>query len=143
MSETTDLLAQLDEARDALIARVRAAPPEALKQRPPDGAWSIVENVRHLIYAEDRHLGRLFVPGHAYSPVGQHNNGKPHRNGVGTRPTDDLDEVLAAWDAVHVGVRDAIPANEDAERALERNLGHLRTHVRVIDRLLAAQSSEG
>ena len=53
---------------------------------------------------------------------------------AGTR--DDL-LVLAAWDEIHAAIRLDAVEREQAVRAVERNLHHLRIHVRYIDRTLA------
>jgi molybdenum-dependent DNA-binding transcriptional regulator ModE len=131
-----ELLDQIDEARERLYASVRARAPETLAQRPTPEAWSVVENVRHLLFAEQKHLGRLYAEGFAYSPIGLRMDGRQRSSGAGSQPTDDVEEVLAAWDVVHEEVREAVERADDAERALDRNLRHLRSHVRTIEKLL-------
>lgn len=131
-----DLLLPLDQARRALIGRLRAAPLDALTVRPAAGDWSVLEHVRHLLYAERRHFGRLLPKGFAWNPIGLPTGGVPRRTGAGTASTDDLEEVLAAWDEVHEAIRLDAVEREQAVRAVERNLLHLRIHVRYIDRTL-------
>ncbi len=131
-----DVLSPIDEARHSLYGRLRAVPPEALTRRTVPSDWSPLENVRHLLYAERRHFGRLLPQGSAWSPIGLPTGGGPRRTGAGTDSTDDLEEVLAAWDAVHAAIRlDDVPRDE-AERAVTRNLLHLRAHIRYIERAL-------
>ena len=137
-----ELLDQIDEARERLYASVRARAPETLAQRPTPEAWSVVENVRHLLFAEQKHLGRLYVEGFAYSPIGLRMDGRQRSSGAGSQPTDDVEEVLAAWDVVHEEVREAVERADDAERALDRNLRHLRSHVRTIEKLLDERDGE-
>jgi hypothetical protein len=49
------------------------------------------------------------------------------------------EEVLAAWEAVHADLRPSLQDDTaEVRRALERNLLHLRRHVKEIDRLLRA-----
>ncbi|MDA0352376.1 MAG: DinB family protein [Chloroflexi bacterium] len=141
MSQSTELLARIDQLRSGLYADLRARPRESLATRPTPEEWSIVENVRHLLYAEQLHLARSYLDDFAYSPIGMANNGRPRRSGVGTDPTTDLEQVLTAWDAVHEAVRGALDGAEDTERALGRNLAHLRTHVRTIGKLLARDAA--
>ncbi len=131
-----DLLMPLDQARRSLYVRLRAAPPEALTQRPASGDWTVLENVRHLLYAERRHFGRVLPKGFAWHPIGLPTGGVPRRTGAGTASTDDLAEVLAAWDEVHRAIRLDMVEREQAVRAVERNLLHLRIHVRYIERAL-------
>ena len=129
-------LGPIDEARRALYERLRAAPPEVLTTRPASGDWSVIENVRHLLYAERRHFGRLLPKGFAWDPIGLPTGGVPRRTGAGTASTDDLEEVLAAWDQVHGAIRLDAVEREQAIRAVERNLLHLRIHMRYIGRTL-------
>jgi uncharacterized damage-inducible protein DinB len=135
-TRSEELLGQIDEARKRLYATVRARAPETLAQRPTPEAWSVVENVRHLLFAEQKHLGRLYLEGFAYSPIGLRTDGLRRASGAGSQPTDDIEEVLAAWDAVHEEVRQALRGVADPSAALDRNLRHLRSHVRTIERLL-------
>ena len=140
MSERDELLGQIDELMAGLFERVRAEPAAALAVRPEPDVWSVIENVRHLLYAEERHVARICVDGFAYSATGMPTNGQPRRNGAGTESTDDLERVLSTWDTVHEQVRSALGSDGAAVRALERNLGHLRQHVRAIGRLLDAEA---
>ena len=126
-------LGPIDEARRSLYERLRAVPPATLTERPASGDWSVLENIRHLLYAERRHFGRLLPKGFAWSPIGLPTGGVPRRTGAGTGSTDDLEEVLVAWDEVHAAIRLDAVEREQAVRAVERNLHHLRIHVRYID----------
>lgn len=78
----------------------------------------------------------MLPKGFAWSPIGLPTGGEPRRTGAGTASTDDLEEVLAAWDAVHAAIRLDDAAPEEAERAVARNLLHMRAHVRYIERAL-------
>jgi hypothetical protein len=135
-----ELLRELDHARDELYALVRTETANRLSVRPDPGTWSVVENVRHLLYAEERHIARICVDGFAYSPIGMPTNGQPRRNGAGTEATDDLEQVLSRWDEVHEQVRSALGSDDAAVRALERNLVHFRQHLRAIRGLLDAEA---
>ena len=55
------------------------------------------------------------------------------------RPAD-VDEVLDAWETAHAATRELVRAHDTAavRTALERNLRHLRAHIKVIERLLRA-----
>jgi len=52
MSQASALLRPLDDRRQALLHALESLSPEALRARPADGAWSILEIVEHLVAAE-------------------------------------------------------------------------------------------
>jgi hypothetical protein len=129
--------------RERLRAMLRGMAPGLLAERPPSGKWSVVENVRHLIFAEESHLGR-FVPGvRTWSAVGLAPHNKAASMGsrmVGTNETTDIVAVFEAWDEVHARTCRAFQGGatltEAMERSFDRNLRHLRAHIKVIERLL-------
>ncbi len=57
-----DDLRAIEEERAALYVLVRATS-SSLVDRPEPGDWSAIENLRHLLYAEERHLLRRLTPG--------------------------------------------------------------------------------
>ncbi len=134
-----DDLRQIEEERAALYALVRAAA-SPLAARPASGEWSVIENLRHLLYAEERHLLRRLKPRFTWTAIGLPTRGIVKRSGAGSASSEDLEEVLAAWDATHqralAAIRDA-PAGFVPEGLAEGNLRHLRAHARTIRRLLA------
>lgn len=141
MSDVARSWSQLEEERTALCALLRAAAPDHLTRRPESGDWSAIENLRHLVFAEEKHFRPVLPRGSAWTPLGLPTGGRPNRRGAGTHTTEDLDEVLAAWDATHERSRVAVhgaPPGEPTDRMVDRNLGHLRAHVRTIRRLLEA-----
>jgi len=110
-----------------------------LAVRPESGEWSVLENLRHLLYAEERHLLRRLTPGFTWTPLGLPTAGIVKRSGAGSASSDDLEEVLAAWDATHfraVAALAAAPEDSVPADALNGNLRHLRAHVRTIRKLL-------
>jgi len=133
-----DDLRSLEDERDALYALVRGvSAPLALG--PESGEWSVIENLRHLLYAEERHLLRRLTPGFTWTPLGLPTRGIVKRSGAGSASSDDLDEVLAAWDATHARVLAALRSSAPGsvpEDFLDGNLRHLRAHMRTIRRLL-------
>lgn len=69
------------EAEQERLRDLLAGKDEALTAaRPPDGKWSVLENVRHLIFAEQSHLGRFVQGGREWSSFAL-----PHTNGQGQR----------------------------------------------------------
>jgi uncharacterized protein YjbI with pentapeptide repeats len=100
-----EVIARLEELRAAFRQRLRAADAELLAARPSADEWSALENVRHMLFAEDLYLNRFILQ-----------NEKPWNRlgllpdfllscegyvGVGGESSDDLETVLAAWDTVH------------------------------------------
>ncbi|MGE0229697.1 MAG: DinB family protein [Dehalococcoidia bacterium] len=111
-----------------------------LARRPQGGGWSILEVLRHLLFAEEAHLGR-HEPGHTgWSPLGYTPATMRDARKVGARDEDEpsADEVLAEWQAVHERLEEALRSRDDEPMAvaLERNLRHLRAHIRSIERAL-------
>jgi len=144
-SDITRELTQIDRARSRLRKMLRARDQALLNRRTPAGDWSIVENVRHLLWAEQRHLGR-FLPGRVeWSPVGiTAFRGREFAN-VGARPSRDIEVVFAEWDRIHASIRSALKAARpgsdtaaQAATALSGNHRHLLHHINIIEALLPA-----
>lgn len=131
------LASELDRTRKRLHARLRSKDARTLAARPASGEWSIIENVRHLLFAEQAHLGRFLPDGFAWSPLGlTQRTGKAFAD-IGTRPSEDVDEVLRAWAAIHRPIARALKDGDATmQHALERHLQHLVRHVDTIERLL-------
>ena len=116
---------------------LRSPDSRILARRPANGDWSIVENVRHLLFAEQLHLGTFLPQGFEWSKVGLTGMTAKRFAAVGKRPTKDIEKVLREWDEVHEPIRTAAKsAGGDIERALWRNHRHLGIHINIIERLL-------
>jgi hypothetical protein len=135
------LVAQIDAERGRIRSLVAGLDEQALSARPADGKWSVVENVRHLLFAEQHHLGRIVPGGRTWSTVGLPPKEMAHQKQlqlVGSTATTDIGDVLAAWEAIHGPAQELASQDTDVVRkALRRNLVHLRAHTKVIERLLA------
>jgi hypothetical protein len=131
-------MADVDRQRARLRRLVRGKDAKVLNERSSNGSWSIAENVRHLLFAEQLHLGGFLPEKVDWSPVGITGMTAKKFANVGKWPTKDIDEVFAAWDAVHGPIRRAMKSaiGPDVERALWRNHRHLRIHADVIEQLL-------
>jgi uncharacterized damage-inducible protein DinB len=154
------LASEVERARRRLYALLRSKDARVLSKRPASGEWSIVENVRHLIFAEQVHLGKFLPDAFAWSPGSLTQRGKAFtvKGGlvvfrrherqlvaeyVGTEPKEDVEEVFRAWDLIHQPIRKAVKAKGgDAQYALERHLQHLLRHVEVIEKQLARASKD-
>ncbi len=117
--------------------------PSLLAERPPNGQWSVIETVRHLLFAEQAHLGRFAPGGPQWSPLGLAPTGmlrkEPFRT-MGNAAVANAEEVLQAWVSVHGSARQLAQADaEEVREALQRNLRHLRSHIKGIERLLRAR----
>jgi hypothetical protein len=136
---TPDLLGEFEAARRELRATLRRIPAPVITRRGRRGQWSIYENARHLLFAEQLHMGRLFGETPAWSPLG-YTPGTMRALRKLPPPEDGgptLDDVWAEWDRIHrVTMRrlKAMPL-EDYERAVARHLAHLRSHVREIEKV--------
>jgi hypothetical protein len=100
----------------------------------------VLENVRHLLFAEQLHTRRLFHEPPAWSPLGF--TPETMRAARKLPPVSaggpGLSEVWAGWDGVHAETVRRVaecPAPGTGD-ALDRNLRHLRAHISVIERLI-------
>ena len=136
------LASELDYARAGLYELLRSKDLEALAKRPASDEWSIIENGRHLLWAEQPHLGKFLPDGFEWSRVGlSGRTGRAYAE-VGKEPTDDLEEVLQAWNAVHSSIREAVKGGgEEVQKGLGRNLKHLVRHRDTIEKLLRKSSA--
>lgn len=136
----TDLFTELEAGRERLRQLVAGRDNAALAARPPSGAWSVVENLRHLLFAEQAHLGqnlptRVTFSALSLPPPGM--MGSKRVGLAGTRASEDATEVMAAWDAAHAEIKAHAPANDAKfDARLEKHLKHLRLHIGIIERLL-------
>lgn len=135
------LLAAIDAERERLRALLAGRDEAALAERPPNGKWSVVENVRHLLFAEQLHLGRYLPGGRVLNPLGWPTAGMRGENGSVARvpwaERASLDDVFGAWQATHESVCNALADDPNrAAKQLAGNLHHLQVHIRVIERLL-------
>jgi len=133
-----DLLRQIDAARSGLFRLLRSKDPRALAKRPRSGEWSAIENVRHLLFAEQLHLGK-FMKDFQWSPVGFTNRTGRAYVDVGKKPTNDPEVVIKEWNAVHAQTRKAVKGGVDGEfrKQLAGNLMHLEAHIATIKTLLS------
>ncbi|MCH7697325.1 MAG: DinB family protein [Chloroflexi bacterium] len=86
----TELIGGIDEARAGLIAFLRSKDAQALAERPPSGEWSVIENVRHLLFAEQLHVGKFLPNGFEWNRVGLSGRTGKRYAEAGKDATDDL-----------------------------------------------------
>jgi hypothetical protein len=122
--------------------------PAMLSRRPASGAWSAVENVRHLLFSEQGHLG-LFVPGGlGLSPMGMLNQGLQRQKKmtgtiVGTNPSTDLAAVFDAWERVHAAACAGLDLSHPRlALRLRASLRHQQTHGKLALRAVRRVAAE-
>jgi hypothetical protein len=140
------LLAMIEAEQARLREALQGRDAALLAERPKNGRWSVLENVRHLLFAEQAHLGGFAPVREAWSPLGftpetmQIQRKLPP---VGDEAEPDVPDVLSAWETIHSTIRPHLGRDTDrAQRALRKNLRHLQNHVQVIERLLRAADRE-
>lgn len=106
------VMQRLEEVRRLFRETLLAAEPGLLTPRPAPDQWSAVEIVRHLLYAEDLFLNRRILgnaePWNRLGLLPDFLIGAPAYAGVGSEPTDDLDKILEAWEALHARIRHSL-----------------------------------
>lgn len=99
------VLRHLGKVRARFSAFLRATKPSQLTTRPVPNQWSAVENLRHLIFAEDLYLNRWLLqndePWCKLGLLPAFLADDPHYATVGSQPSEDIEILLAAWDALH------------------------------------------
>jgi uncharacterized damage-inducible protein DinB len=99
------VMKRLDEVRGQFYQALRASDAQLLTTSPGPGRWSVLELVRHLLFAEDLYLNRWILRNDApWNALGQKPAFLEHDaayDDVGSAPTEDLEAVLAAWEALH------------------------------------------
>jgi len=135
-----EALNRTDDAISALRRMLEPVELARLHQRPPSGEWSPMENVRHVIFAEQRHFS-LYLKGFRWSSVGvpppSRVPGETRLSPAGKPPNGTIDDVFDAWQKVHAVVRArCAEAPDGLVRDLDGNFRHLILHARTIERLL-------
>lgn len=139
---TATELFELMEAEQARLRALLAGGDPAVLSHSPDGKWSVIENLRHLLFDEQA-LGRFTPSGASFSPLGYPPPGLwKHKQFSSFQfdATPTADAVLAEWDSAHAAFRDSL-TRDDAEvrLALGKNVRHLRNHIRQIESALRAR----
>jgi hypothetical protein len=108
--------------------------------RPPNGDWSVLENVRHLLFS---HGTLLREAGLESSPRTNARPGSPEYK-LGATRESSIEEVLELWRSEQGRVRSLGGRDTELVRwALAVILRHIRNHITVIERILRAQDRAG
>ena len=132
---------ELQRLRDMLAGR----DPALLAQRPPNGKWSVLENLQHLTLTGLAHFTR-FMPDHRdWSAFGlvqvEPRSEKQLRLAAG----GSIGDLLAAWRAGHeVIVARLLRYDTPAVRHhVTRHIRHQVQHITTIERLLKRMDRVG
>jgi DinB superfamily len=134
-----ELLADIDTEQARLRELLAGKDPAMLARRPSSGKWSVVENLRHLLFAEQGHLGSVNPGGVTeWNPLGLPSGGmQKHFPTMDSAATPEVGQILEAWQALHTSAGELIKIDSpEVRRALWINRRHLRTHIKVIESLL-------
>lgn len=111
MSDSNDpdqvraVMKRLEELRSEFYALLRSTEARHLRTRPGPDQWSVIEIVRHLVFAEDLYLNRWVLGNdEPWCRLGLLPAFLAHESeyaDVGSEPTDDLESVLEAWSVIH------------------------------------------
>jgi hypothetical protein len=162
LAEVRRVMARLDEVRSAFRDEVRACDPQLPSKRPAPDEWSVIEVVRHMLYAEDWYLKRWIAANDAplhkagllspfTQPVGEFAC-------VGSEPPQDIEAALAAWAEVNARTRAFVAklTPEDvrhsshypearghtAGQVLQQLARHDLDHIRQAQKVLSALNGE-
>ena len=141
-----DLLAAIEAEQARLRDLLAGRDDTALAQRPPNGNWSVLENVQHLLFTEQGHL-MDFVPDRpAWSPFAMRPASARMRQKLkmdeGTDPPG-IEPLLDEWQRVRRSMLPFLEGDSPGlRRALGVNLRHLRGHIAIIEKILRAHARE-
>lgn len=135
-TSSRELIDGIDSEQARLRALLAGRDEGKLATRTANGDWSVIEHVRHLLFAEQLHLGRLLGGPVAWSPVGFAHDGLLRKFPlVNTATPTNVSEVLAAWQEAHRATPRLAERDSEAVReALSKHLRHLRSHVNIVER---------
>jgi hypothetical protein len=99
------VMKRLDALRSGFCDILRSTEAGLLTTRPSPDQWSVVEIVRHLVFAEELYLNHWILgndqPWSRLGLLPTFLARDPEYAEVGSEPTDDLESVLHAWEAIH------------------------------------------
>ncbi|MBN1935423.1 MAG: DinB family protein [Anaerolineae bacterium] len=108
-SSVREVMARLEDLRARFRQTLYSVEPARLTARPKPEKWSAIENVRHLVFAEDMYLNRWLLrndrPWTKLGLLPSFLADNPAFAEVSRQPSGNLEEILAAWDEIHAGMR--------------------------------------
>lgn len=112
------VMSHLQVVRDNAYEALRQATTEQLTSHPMPGKWSAIEQLRHMVFAEDLYLNRWILRNNnPWIQIGLlpdfWKNDKKFSD-VGKEPTEDLSYILSVWSDLHEGTNSFV-ANVTSE----------------------------
>lgn len=105
LTQIRRMIHRLDEIRGDLFQLLRSTAIEKLMDRPEPKCWSVLEQLRHLVFAEDLYINRWILRNNTpFSAIGHLPAflcGRPGFEVVGTDPSGDLEKILREWARIH------------------------------------------
>ena len=99
------MIQRLNEIRGDLFQLLRSVVTEKLMVRTELKRWSVLEHLRHLVFAEDLYINRwIFRNDTPFSGLGHlpaFLRGRPGFAVVGTDPSSDLEKIFSEWTRIH------------------------------------------
>ncbi len=99
------MIQRLDEIRGDLLELLQSTAIEKLMLRSESKRWSVLEDLRHLVFAEDLYINRWILrnsdPFSGLGHLPAFLRGRPGFAVVGTDPSSDLDNILSEWTRIH------------------------------------------
>ncbi len=143
------ILAAMTDHQAELRSLLDCYEPAMLATRPAIGVWSAIENIRHLLFAEQGHLGRFVPGGLGLSPMGMLNQGLQRQKKmiatiVGTNPTTDLTTVFDEWERVHAAACVGLDLSRpELALRIRASFRHQQTHGTLAIRAVRRVCAEG
>lgn len=136
-----EALAAMTEHEGRLRALLEQFEPAALIARPANGDWSALENIRHLLYAEQHHLGRCVPGGLQPSALGLPQG--RFAAVTGADPRTDFATVFGEWERVHAAICSGIDlVHPWLLLQLPRMFRHQQAHGRLAARALGEATGQ-
>ena len=146
----------LNRLRSEFISKLRNSSSAVLNNHPGPDRWSALEHVRHLVFAEELYLNRWILrntkPLSSLGVLPPFLYGNAAFTNVGSTPSEDLEYILDAWQAVHremetwiddadaadlqKGIQDVSFGQQTIGDALQTLASHDLEHIRMAERAI-------
>jgi hypothetical protein len=134
------LLREIDAARKRLRSTLAGMPDAGVALRQSSDKWSALEILKHLLFAEQAHMGRLFREQPEWSPLGFTPETMRAARKLPPIRADEptVSQLWTEWDRIHRQTTRRLKTMSVAETevALSRHLKHLEAHIAAIEKLI-------
>lgn len=123
------VIQRLADLRTEFLAMLRASNPHDVTMRPAPDDWSALENVRHLLFAEQMYFYH-WIQGRTeelsdFGLLSVAVQDLPQYANVGKDASADIEQVLHAWEALHAEIS-AFVQQLDVDQLRETRIGNGR-----------------